>query len=70
MNFLEPYLRSALIDSSGTFINNQECGIDCSERESPQKVSFGMSRDIVIRVSIAFLEYQAVILHYRDYGNR
>ncbi len=37
---------------------------------SPQKVSFGRVREIMIRVSTAFLEYQTVILHYHDYGNR
>ncbi len=43
--------------------------LDCSERETSQKVSFGRARDIAIRVSTASLEYQAVNLHYRDYGN-
>jgi hypothetical protein len=48
----------------------QGCAIDCSESGNPQKVSFSRARDIMIRLSTAFLEYQTVILRYHDYGNR
>jgi hypothetical protein len=54
------------MDSSETFISNKEWAIDCSENGTPQQVSFGRAKDIMIRASIAFLEYQTVILHYHD----
>jgi hypothetical protein len=48
------------------FHQHQGCAIDCNESGTPQEVSFGRARDIMVRVFTAFLEYQTVILHYHD----
>ncbi len=52
------------------FLSNQGCAIDCTESWTLHKVSLGRARDIMIRMFTAFLEYQTIILHYHDYGNR
>ena len=70
MHFFELYLSSIWTDSSKTFLRSQGDAIECSVSKTSAKVSLCRPRGIIIRMSPAFSMYRAVILHYRDCGNR